>query len=348
MQYPRWRDPLSGQSTPRALGIGREPDRCSAEQTSPVERQDASSAPPPFPRTLARLIDRVSRRDQVWLVLLSTAVFLLSTVPLELQRRIINDAFTGGHFGPIASLSAAYLCLALSEGLLKLGLNIYRGWVSENAVRWLRKTIFGIVNRGPPQRGAEARGVEISIILAEADPVGGFVGLSVSEPVLQGGILISVMAYLIYLQPLMAVVTLIVLCPQIVIIPLIQNVINKRVRTRIATLREVSGSMIESKGEEHRQHQRIDYVFALNFSIYKLKFSMNFIMNFLTQFGVTAILALGGYFVVKGQTEIGTVVAFISGLAKVNDPWGDLVNWYRELRVNQAKFDMVQRAISRD
>ncbi|MBF9232405.1 ABC transporter transmembrane domain-containing protein [Microvirga alba] len=278
-------------------------------------------------------------------MLLSIVVFLVSTAPLELQRRIVNDAFTGGRFGPIALLSAAYLCLALTEGLLKLGLNIYRGWVSENAVRWLRATIFGIVSRGSPSRGAQAKGVEISIVLAEADPVGSFVGLSVSEPVLQGGILVSVMAYLVYLQPLMAVVTIAVLFPQIIVIPVIQNIINKRVRARIATLREVSGAMIESKGEERRQYQRIDDVFTLNFSVYKLKFSMNFIMNFLTQLGITTILALGGYFVVKGQTEIGTVVAFISGLAKVNDPWGDLVNWYRDLRVNQAKFDLVQRAV---
>jgi len=33
------------------------------------------------------------------------------------------------------------------------------------------------------------------MIIAEVDPIGGFVGGSVSEPLLQGGILASVVAY---------------------------------------------------------------------------------------------------------------------------------------------------------
>ena len=42
--------------------------------------------------------------------------------------------------------------------------------------------------------------------LSEAEPIGAFVGSSVSEPLLQGGILISVFAYMVYLQPMMALV----------------------------------------------------------------------------------------------------------------------------------------------
>jgi ABC-type bacteriocin/lantibiotic exporter with double-glycine peptidase domain len=61
--------------------------------------------------------------------------------------------------------------------------------------------------------------------------------------------------------------------------------------------------------------------------------------------GLAAILALGGYYVVTGRTEIGTVVAFVSGLAQVNDPWGDLVNWYRDLKVTQTKYDLIVRAL---
>jgi hypothetical protein len=34
-----------------------------------------------------------------------------------------------------------------------------------------------------------------------------------------------------------------------------------------------------------------------------------------------------------GQLEVGTVVAIASGLGKLNDPWGDLVNWAREFSV---------------
>jgi ABC-type bacteriocin/lantibiotic exporter with double-glycine peptidase domain len=57
------------------------------------------------------------------------------------------------------------------------------------------------------------------------------------------------------------------------------------------------------------------------------------------------VLGVGGWFVVSGQTEVGTVVAFVSGLAKINDPWGDLVNWFRDLTVTGTKYRLISSAI---
>jgi len=59
------------------------------------------------------------------------------------------------------------------------------------------------------------------------------------------------------------------------------------------------------------------------------------------------ILAVGGYHVVKGQLEVGSVVAFVSGLAQINDPWGDLVNWFRDLKVTNAKYALISDAVRR-
>ncbi|MGO4705285.1 ABC transporter ATP-binding protein [Microvirga sp. 2MCAF38] len=297
-----------------------------------------------LPQTLFGLVVRVSRNDQVWLAVLSVLVFVVGVAPLELQRRIVNDAFKGNSYGPIALLCTLYLCFALTEGLLKLVLNVYRGRVSESAVRWLRSMIL---HHTQPERTVELRGIEMSMVLAEADPIGGFIGLSVSEPVLQGGVLISTLTYLVYLQPLMGIITFAVLCPQVFFIPVIQSAINRRVQTRIATLRDVSGSMLGGDKVEPIQRRRLRNVFTLNVSVYRLKFAMNFFMNLLNHLGITAILALGGYFVVKGQTEIGTVVAFVSGLARINDPWGDLVNWFRDLRMTQAKYELVYGAVEK-
>ena len=38
-------------------------------------------------------------------------------------------------------------------------------------------------------------------------------------------------------------------------------------------------------------------------------------------------------------------MAFVSGLHKVNDPWGDLVNWYREMAVVAAKYRLLVGAL---
>jgi hypothetical protein len=44
---------------------------------------------------------------------------------------------------------------------------------------------------------------------------------------------------------------------------------------------------------------------------------------------------------------VGTVVAIIGGMAKLNDPWGDLVNWGRELSVVEVKYRLFVDAITR-
>ena len=75
-----------------------------------------------------------------------------------------------------------------------------------------------------------------------------------------------------------------------------------------------------------------------------IKFSHNFLMNLMLQFGYACIFALGGYYVVTGRTEIGAVVAFVSGRNKVSDPWGALVDWYRDLRVTQVKYELIRDA----
>ncbi|WP_425486939.1 hypothetical protein [Microvirga thermotolerans] len=48
---------------------------------------------------------------------------------------------------------------------------------------------------------------------------------------------------------------------------------------------------------------------------------------------------------VRGRTEVGTVVAFIAGLGQINDPWGDLVNWFRDLKVTRTKYGMIGRTV---
>ena len=140
-----------------------------------------------LPRTLFGYIWRASGKHQLGLALLSIAVFALSAVPLELQRRIVNDAIRGDAWEPILWLAAAYAGVALAEGGVKLALNIYRGWVSEAAVRHLRLTTLKVADGRVAV--PKAKSVELSMVLSEVEPVGGFVGSSTSEPLLQGGIL---------------------------------------------------------------------------------------------------------------------------------------------------------------
>jgi ABC-type bacteriocin/lantibiotic exporter with double-glycine peptidase domain len=301
-----------------------------------------------MPLTLFGYIWRSSARHQVGLCLLSVTVFTLSAVPLELQRRIVNDAIARGATGAILGLALAYGAFALLEGGIKLCLNIYRGWVSERAVLQLRHRIGALTaNAVAAEDRALAEGVEISMMLSESEPIGGFVGVSYSEPLLQGGVLLSVFGYLAWLEPWMALLSVAVFSPQMIFVPLMQRAINQRAGERIRALREVSGGIVGATDESAQtaQNGQLGHVFSLNMGIYKLKYSMNFLMNLMHHLGVATALGVGGWLAVQGRLEVGTVVAFVSGLAKVNDPWGDVVNWFREMTVVDMRYRMVSEAM---
>ncbi len=332
--------------------MGSTPSRSEPQASHWRRRHSISSDLESIGETPFRLFDFIMRASgwhQLGLALLSGVAFAMAVVPLELQRRIINDTLRSHSVRDIARLAGIYVAIALAGGLIKLILNLYRSWVGESAVRQLRTSLLTDLVDLETEHQPMRDGIKVSLIMDEADPIGGFVGTCISEPLLQGGILISVFGYLIHLQPLLALVTLLVFSPQLVFVPLMQQAINRRVSARIGALRQVSigiiGGYKDISAPGLRENALVEIVFSLNMGIYKLKFSMNFLMNLMHQLGNCAILTIGGYWVIQGKTEVGTIVAFLSGLAQINDPWGDLVNWFRDLQVTQTKYRRIVGAV---
>lgn len=303
-----------------------------------------------MPRTIIAYALHFTGKHQAGLAFLSVAVFLLSAVPLELQRRIINAIVEFGPYETIVRLAVAYGAVALAEQGLKLALNVYRGWVAECSVRALRTTASDC-SRIAGSAAADDTGVEIAVMLDEVEPIGGFTGISVSEPLLQGGILASVIGYMLYLDAGLALLGLGFFLPQLVFVPLLQLAINRRAQARIVTKRNLSGDIIKTTADSQlgweRMQEPITRVFTLNMGIYKLKFTMNLLMNVMHHSSVAVVLGVGGWLALQRQIEVGTVVAIVGGMAKLNDPWGDLVNWARELSVVGVKYRLFVDAMNR-
>ena len=142
-----------------------------------------------------------SGRHQIALALLAAGVFgadqraARAAAPhrqrRHQERRLRDDLLAG----------VAYAGVALLEQALKLALNVYRGWVSEDAVRSLRRTLREDVAAACEIRSRRPTGTHAAMVVAEAEPIGGFVGMAISEPLLQVGILVSVIGYMVYLEP---------------------------------------------------------------------------------------------------------------------------------------------------
>ena len=304
-----------------------------------------------MPRTIMGYVLRFTGKHQLGLAALSIAVFLLSAVPLELQRRIVNTVVEHGAFATVLWLALGYAGLAVVEQSLKLALNVYRGWVAEDAVRELRSRVGSSADDPASSEEAADAGVEIAMILDEVEPIGGFTGVSVSEPLLQGGILVSVLTYMLYLDLELALLGLAFFAPQLVFVPLLQSAINRRAQKRILTKRGISGTIISTDAAARHEwawaRAPIGQVFTLNMGIYKLKYTMNLLMNLMHHSAVAMALGVGGWLALEGRIEVGTVVAIVGGLGKLNDPWGDLVNWGRELSVVSVKYRLFADVVDR-
>ena len=201
-------------------------------------------------KDLYRYIWKVSARDQVLLSLLAVRLFLIELVPLELQRRIVNGAVEGRGWELVGTLCLVYAAVVLVHGGLKLVMNVYRGSVSEAANQRLRLQMNPTATADSPEAAAPGRKASRSrSIVSEVESVGGFVGSSFSEPLLNGGMLLSIFGYMLFTQPWMALVALLIFCPQMLFIPLLQGAINRRTKRRIETMRALSVDIVDEAAD---------------------------------------------------------------------------------------------------
>ena len=95
---------------------------------------------------------------------------------------------------------------------------------------------------------------------------------------------------------------------------------------------EPSGSLASeiSKGFE--------IIYLARLAVFKLKFGLKFVISALQSVAVFVLLFFGGIMVINGKTEIGIVVAFISGLDRVLEPWREMIAFVRSTSAARIQF----------
>ena len=200
-------------------------------------------------------------------------------------------------------------------------------------------------------------GTFVTMIASEAEAVGKFVGDCISTPTVQAGTLLSVLGYMLYIEPRLGLVVLLIAVPQVFAVPMIQRRINILVRERVVTVRRAGdlivdnmqggndGSSASSLGSEIGK--LFEAVYGVRLRVFKLKFGLKFLVSGLESVGVFALLFVGGIMVLNGKTEIGIVVAFISGLGRVLDPWRELIAFVRSTSAAKVQFDLIEGTLGR-
>lgn len=308
-----------------------------------------------MPESLYKYIWSVNARGQIYLIVLTALVFPLSMVPLELQRRIVDDAIREADFDLLILLGGGYLALMLVQGGLKYLMNMQRARVIQQATSHLREAVYYCIYAVVPPRNwrksegeSVDQGTVVSMLAAEAEKLGQFVGGSFSVPLLQGGTMVVVLSYMIWVEPLVALIGLAVYSPQMILVPLMQRNINEKNRTYAEGVRELGDFVVEnadaaeqSKDVPDGFRAIVEQMFDAKMNALRIKAIMKFIRNFINGLGPLSILVVGGWFVIQGKTELGTIVAFLSGFERISGPWSGVIGYYRQASNARMKYRML-------
>jgi len=300
---------------------------------------------------------RTSRPSQLRICVLIALVTPLSAAPLELQRRMVDDAIAGGSFRLLGLLGLLYLAVLLVQGALKYVLNLTKGRVLEEVTRDLRHRTLERV--GPPLMAAAPvlpldEGTSISILAAEAEDVGGFAAESLAVPLLQSGTIAWILAYLLWVEPLIAGLALMIYSPQAIAVPLVQQRINRLARHKTALVRRLGAQAARLARTTAEQNDRrraraaslVARIFQNRLNIYRWKYFLTFLGNLLDSLGPLIVLLVGGWLVINGESDVGTLVVFISGFQKLAGPWDELVNFYRTVSNARVSYALVAEALT--
>jgi ABC-type bacteriocin/lantibiotic exporter with double-glycine peptidase domain len=247
-----------------------------------------------------------------------------------LQRRIIDDAIATNDQLLLVTLVIIYAGIVIAQQIIKYIYNVLRGRISERICRILRAMI---IDRSKSDVEHDDDGTILAKLTGEVEPVGGFGGDAYAQLLTEGGVFLSVTAYMLYTELNLAFVALLTFLPQLLTTRFVQERINLQSAKRIDEIRTVGSDVIAARsGARSRARRalgRVRSIFNIRLVIYRLKYVLKAVLNLLDHFADLAVLAAGGYMVIVGDTEIGVVVAFLSGLAKLRSPWRTLISYFR-------------------
>lgn len=321
-----------------------------------------------LPPSLYRYIWLISRNGQIRICLLIAFISPLSAVPLELQRRIVEQAVGDRSVWLLMMLGLAYLGVVLVQGGLKFRLNLAKGRVLEEVTRDLRRRILAREAKLPaspplpalsPAQSPAAHhrpvheGTVVSVIAAESEDIGGFASESLAVPLLQIGSIAWVAGYLVWVEPAIAGLAFLVYAPQAVIVPYVQGIINQLARTKTSLVRQLGRDALAAEkragipGIRTRRHaaRLVERIFGVRLRIYRRKFFLTFLGNFLDSLGPIIVLVVGGWMVIQERTDISTLVVFISGFQRLSDPWDQLITFYRSVSNARVTYGLVVEAL---
>ncbi len=330
--------------------------------------------------TLLGYIWTHSRRAQIALLVLTLISFPFLYLSLELPKIIVNQAiggegpdgeptdtftvlgigFTQGEF--LVATAMAFLVLVLINGAFKYRINTAKGILAERLLRRLRTTLLDRVLHFPLRRAKKFNSGElVAMVTAETEPLGGYFGDAIVLPLFQGGTLLTIVIFMFAQNWIMGLAALTMVPVQGYLVPKLQAKINRLAVQRVKTVRQLSSSINSVSGSLEDIHanggslwvraslsELLARIFVIRYQIYRWKFLMKFINNFLNQVTPFFFYLIGGFLVIKGELTLGALVAALTAYKDLTAPWKELLNYYQRRADAKLKYEQLKEAFEGD
>jgi len=318
-------------------------------------------------KSLFGFIWKFSKRQQLTILGITMLSFPILYMTLELPKWIVNDAIDGSDFPRtilgyqleqipyLLTLCAIFLGLVVLNNVVKFVLNVYKGVVGERMLRRLRYLLyFQIMRFRLPQFRGVSAGELISMMIAEVEDLGVFIGDAVATPAFQGGTLIVYIVFIFVQDPFLGAAAVSLYPIQGYIIPKLQRRVVLLARDRVKNVRKISDKVGESVAgiTEIHAHDTSQWHLAditdklltnyrIRLEIYKRKYMIKFINNFMNQLPPFFFYSVGGYLVISGELTFGALVAVLAAYKDLANPWKELITYYQNLSNMNVKYDTV-------
>ncbi len=298
---------------------------------------------PVVKRSLPSWIRSSNLKLQALLLLVILVTVFARVLPLEMQKRIVNEAIRFGEIQLLFLYCGLYLAAVLIATGLKYLISALQNLIGEQALADMRKALYHHILTLPLNFFRKTQpGLVVSSLVTELASAGSFVGMAIGVPVASVLTLFAFAGYLIWLNPLLAGISLSIYPLVLILLPRLQQQANKANKRRVDTTRTLSGKIgeaisgiheIQGNGsyriENRRYDKMIDKLYKIRITWNLYKFSVKSVNNFFNNLSPFLVFIVGGYLAIKGRLDLGALVAFISAQEKIYDPWKELVEFYQ-------------------
>lgn len=313
-------------------------------------------------RSLFYWILRRHRPSQLFLLLVIVISLFFRVYPLEMQKRIINEAISLKEIELLYLYCGLYIGAVIIAGLLKYVINVLQVYIGQKILVEMRQELYNHVLQLPLQfyRKMQA-GTVISAMTAELNAIGFFLGGAIAIPITSVLTFFVFLGFMVNLNPLLALLSMAVYPFELVVIPYLQRKYNKLNKKRVRTTRKMANVVNESISGIHEIHGNTSYdleekkLFVFIRKLHKLmkklflvKYGIKFANNFFQSLGPFILFLVGGYMAIHGQFTLGALVAFLSAYEKVYDPWKELIEYYQSYQDAQIRYSQIMRIFDLD